>query len=353
MVVFCIKCGILNLTSKKLDDLNHEYNGFQWWMQFGIDKGILSQHKRAKGHKYKKNQIKYKDYPLVVPYKQVWFRKRNTKLTPHWIKISVRKRKGIGIWLPISPHRNLPRQRYLRDSMLLKNHKGNYELRLIYDVPKKLIKPMNLLSVDLGDKVVATVRDSSGHREFLGRKVRGIRRHYAWLRRRLGRRKLLKKIRAVGQKEKNKVNNELHHISKRIIEIAKKNSSAVVVGNLKGIRKSAKDKGRRMRRLLSNMPYHKLTQMIQYKALQQGIQVFKMKEAYSSQECHRCGNISKENRRSQGLFICSSCGLEYNADLNGATNMLNRAREQDFLAGALAYAQEPITESASTTSLTA
>ncbi|HLC55745.1 MAG TPA: hypothetical protein VJJ23_00735 [Candidatus Nanoarchaeia archaeon] len=43
-----IKAGILNLTRSKQEALNHEYNGFQWWLQFGIDKDILSQHKRAK-----------------------------------------------------------------------------------------------------------------------------------------------------------------------------------------------------------------------------------------------------------------------------------------------------------------
>ncbi len=348
MALFCIKCGVVGLTSIKKADLDHEYNGFQWWMQFGIDRDILSQHKRAKGYFYKKQKIKHKDYPLIIPYKQVWFRKRSTKLTPYWIKISVRKRKGIGIWLPIVPHRELPRQRYLRDSLLLKNHKGNYELRLIYDVPKKLIKAMNILSVDLGEKVIATVRGSCGHREFLGKKVRGIRRHYAWLRRRLGQKKLLKKIKALGQKETNKVNNELHHISKRIVDLAEKNKSIVVMGNLKGIRKSAKSKGKRMRRILGSMPYYRLTQMIQYKALQRGIQVFQVSEKYSSQQCHRCGNISKKNRRSQGLFVCSSCGLQYNADLNGATNILKRAGEHGFLAGALACAHKPITELAST-----
>ena len=42
MVVHCIKCGVVGLTKSKLKDLDHEYCGFQWWMQFGIDKNISS-----------------------------------------------------------------------------------------------------------------------------------------------------------------------------------------------------------------------------------------------------------------------------------------------------------------------
>jgi len=95
MVIHCIKSRVLGLTNIKQEDLDFEYNGFQWWMQFGLDLGILSQHKRAKGWKYKK--IKYKNYPLIIPKDRIRFRYKNTKLTPYWVKISVAKRKGIGI----------------------------------------------------------------------------------------------------------------------------------------------------------------------------------------------------------------------------------------------------------------
>ncbi|MBI4441465.1 hypothetical protein HY639_04815 [Candidatus Woesearchaeota archaeon] len=108
MVVHCIKAGILNLTKIKKQALDHEYEGFQWWMIFGVDKDILSQHKRAKGYHYDKEVIKYKEYPLVVPHAQIHYRERSTKLTNHWIKTSVRKRKGIGIWPPMKPHKKLP-----------------------------------------------------------------------------------------------------------------------------------------------------------------------------------------------------------------------------------------------------
>src|SRR3989339_770476 len=257
MVVHYVKCGVVGLTVSKLSALDHEFDGFQWWMMFGIDKGILSQHKRAKGYNYKKKQIKYKTYPLVIPKNQIRFRKKETKLTPFWVKISVRKRKGVGVWLPIKPHKPLPDFKYLKDSLLVKNCKGNYELRLIFDVPTPKIIPRNILAIDLGEKHVATVCDSKGNTCFFGKDIRGLRRHFAWLRKNLGRKKLLKKIKNIGQREKNKINNRLHEISKAIVKWAKHTKSVIVLGDLKGIRKAAKT--RTLRRLISAMPYHKLT----------------------------------------------------------------------------------------------
>ncbi len=343
MVVHCIKCGVIGLTSQKRADLDYEFEGFQWWMQFGIDKGILSQHKRAKGHYYKQDKIKYKNYPLVIPKNQASFRTRKTQLTPFWIKISVRKRKGIGIWLPIKPHKPLHDIRYLKDSLLIKNHRGNYELRLIFDVPQRKIIPRNILAIDLGEKHIATVCDSKGNEAFLGRDIRGLRSHFNWLRRRLGKKKLLKKIKAMAQKEKNKIANKLHLISKAIVQWAKRTKSIIVLGDLKGIMKNVK--GKRMRRFISSMPFYKLTAMIRYKARQQGIQVFKMKEHYTSLLYHKCGALGKRDKTS---FSCNCCGMQYHADLNGAANILNRAKRQDFLARAVAVARKSITELTST-----
>ncbi len=338
MVIHCIRCVVLNLTKYKQEALDNEYSGFQWWMQFGIDIGILSQHKRAKGHYYKKEQINYKEYPLIIPHNQMLFRKKDTKLTPYWIKVSVRKRKGIGVWLPIKPRKQIPDIKYLKDSMLVMNKKGNYELRLHFDIPQIKIIPKSIIAIDLGERVIATVCDSKGNKLFLGRNIRGIRRHYAWLRKVLGQRKLLKKIRQIGQKEKNIVKNELHLTSNQIIDLAKKNKSIIVIGQFN----RKKTRSKRLNRIVFNMPYHALITMIKYKAEQSGIQVFMVDEKYSSITCHKCGNIDKKQRKSQGLFSCSHCGLQYNADLNGAMNNLKRAEEQCFLAGAIAEAQKPV-----------
>ena len=47
--------------------------------------------------------------------------------------------------------------------------------------------------------------------------------------------------------------------------------------------------------------------------------------AYTSQACHKCGHVAKENRESQAVFHCVKCGYEANADVNAAMNILGRA----------------------------
>jgi IS605 OrfB family transposase len=48
--------------------------------------------------------------------------------------------------------------------------------------------------------------------------------------------------------------------------MAIKNNSIIVIGDLTGIRDSAKTKGRRINRILTNMPFYKLTELRTYKA---------------------------------------------------------------------------------------
>ena len=47
--------------------------------------------------------------------------------------------------------------------------------------------------------------------------------------------------------------------------------------------------------------------------------------AYTSQACHKCGHVAKENRDSQAVFHCVRCGHRANADINAAKNILGRA----------------------------
>lgn len=159
----------------------------------------------------------------------------------------------------------------------------------------------------------------------MGREIRGIRRHYAWLRKRLGEKKLLKKIKQIGNKEQRTVNLKLHEISKQIVSLAYQHNSLILLGDLKGIRKSAR--GKRFNRIVSNMPYFKLSQYITYKASWKGIKVIKIEEKETSITSSKCGYKNKANRKSQSLFKCKKCGYQVNADFNGAKNIKKRFLE--------------------------
>ena len=46
--------------------------------------------------------------------------------------------------------------------------------------------------------------------------------------------------------------------------------------------------------------------------------------AYTSQQCSHCGHVDKHNRESQAIFVCQSCGMRMNADVNAAINICER-----------------------------
>ena len=55
-----------------------------------------------------------------------------------------------------------------------------------------------------------------------------------------------------------------------------------------------------------------------------GITTVEVNAAYTSQECSKCGFVSKENRKSQSKFTCNCCNHSLNADVNAARNIIKR-----------------------------
>lgn len=326
--------GIVNLTKFKRECIDFEYNGFQKWMIFGINEGIYSEYRYTKGWQFKK--IKYKEYPLRLPsrFTEIEYKPKNT-IAPYWIRFRTKKKYG-GIWIPMFTKQEIPEKAKLLDSFLQLNHKGDYEVRLNFEIREvKPIKSSNILAVDIGDKRLATICDSLGNKRFLGTELRGIRMHFLALRRKLGNKKLFNKIKVIADKEKRVVDQLLHRISKEIVDMAFRNKCSIVLGNLSGIRKKL---FRKVNRINFKIPFYKLSTYITYKATAKGIRVFKIGESYTSKTCHKCGSLNTQ-RPTQSLFKCSDCHLEYNADLNGAINLLNRFKSYMDSNRAQAYAQ--------------
>jgi putative transposase len=98
-------------------------------------------------------------------------------------------------------------------------------------------------------------------------------------------------------------------------------NAVIAVGDLGGIREG-NDKGRQFNDKLHKMPFAKLLSYIEYKAHREGVEVVLVDEAYTSQRCNRCAERGVRN--TQGQFRCPHCGLDDNADKNGATNIGKR-----------------------------
>jgi hypothetical protein len=101
--------------------------------------------------------------------------------------------------------------------------------------------------VDLGERIMAAtvlLQNSCVKRpRFLGREVRGIRRHHAWLRRRLQERGLKRVAKRIGDREKRRVDAVLHRISKEIVEMADRTKAWIAIGDLTGNREARRKKG--------------------------------------------------------------------------------------------------------------
>jgi putative transposase len=332
-----IKSKIAGLTNIKKEKLNQEYNNFQLALE-GQDVNLYSatkqQAERYMWRRLKKAKI-LREQPLIIRRDCFRIEKQDNKVSKYWAKIPVYKKS---IWVAVEiPYA----QEYLLDYDIreckVKKIKGNFFLYITVQKEQN-IKNLysNILAVDLGEKVMATIvcgnKKIISKPQFYCRNIRGIRRHYVWLRKRLGEKKALKTIKKIGHTEKKWINSELHKISKDIVKQANENGACIVLGNLEGIRKSAKGKGKRFNRIISNMPYYKLTQMITYKAEWEGIRVVQINEIGTSCICSRCGLEGKRNY--QGLFKCPTCKYEINADYNGAKNILKRYSDYMFEYGA-------------------
>ncbi|KPV63781.1 MAG: putative transposase DNA-binding domain protein [Candidatus Bathyarchaeota archaeon BA1] len=330
-----VKARIFALTRIKGALLREEYDNFQACLR-GFDAPLYSATKQQahrllrKVRKQNGKGPKNKEYPMILRRDVFNIRKTENKLAKFWVKIPVHHVRG-RIKVPIQLPRNQEHLLSLsiREGKLLwKGDHWSLHITVMKEVELRQTQPPStILAVDLGERRIATsVVIADGvmkNPKFYGKKVRGIRRHYAWLRRRLGKRKLLRVIKRIGHREKRKVDAILHKISKGIVSEARRLNAVIIVGDLKGIRDKVKDKGGRMNRIVSHMPYYHLTQMITYKALWEGILVYKISEAWTSKTCHRCGREGE--RLSQARFKCTNCRLDhFNADLNGAINIAER-----------------------------
>jgi IS605 OrfB family transposase len=149
-----------------------------------------------------------------------------------------------------------------------------------------------------------------------------------------GRKKKLKPLDNIRQKERNFVKTKNYQYSSELIKYAiEQNAGIIYIEDFKGIAQPKRKKKNNENELidekkeyldkfvLRNWSYFELQNMIEYKAKKEGINVIKKKPAYQSQKCSKCGFIKEENRVSFEIFKCSSCGLNIDPDLNHAINM--------------------------------
>ena len=313
-----IKCKVVGLTKSKRTALQREYNNLQIYLQTFEDLGVYSANKQQADRFYKKI-VFGRAYPISIRNDLLQIEKRNTKISNYWTRIRVKSSKNL--WVAVTPHIDFPEDYKICESKLFQ--KGNdwyLYITIQKDIPH--IQTTNVLGIDLGSKWVATVCDlQSGKTKYYGRNVRETRGKYFYLKRTVTK-KNFENI------EQRKVNDQLHKISRNIVDWAKQSNSTIIIGDLKGIKRDT-EKGRKFNRKVNTMPSFQLKQRIKYKADWLGIPVVFVNEAYTSKTCSKCGI---KGTRKAGLFKCI-CGYQDNSDRNGAINIAKRGLGQASSSG--------------------
>ncbi|MGC9014596.1 MAG: RNA-guided endonuclease TnpB family protein [Thermoproteota archaeon] len=157
-----------------------------------------------------------------------------------------------------------------------------------------------------------------------GEEIKRIRGLYAHIRRRLQEKHRVGKIKKLKEKERRKVNQQLHIIANQIIAYTKQFPNPIIVmKNLNGIRQNFK-KSKKLNKRFHMLPFRKLQTMIEHKANLEGIEVrylSKKETEGTSKTCHRCGHVAQVKGR---IYMCPKCGMEYDRDLNACVNIAHR-----------------------------
>jgi len=130
-------------------------------------------------------------------------------------------------------------------------------------------------------------------------------------------------------KEQRFVHDQLHTVSRRVVEwIQRFESPVIVFEDLKDMRDDI-EYGTRMNRRLHSLPFAKLRDFITYKAAWCGIPSDDVDPEYTSQQCPLCGHTERENRHKK-RFKCRECKHQDHADRGAGVNVAQKwLRTQD------------------------
>ncbi len=134
---------------------------------------------------------------------------------------------------------------------------------------------------------------------------------------------------AGSQREKERVKQFLHRVSKRIVEDAKEKKQAIVLERLNGIRyahRRGNGEGRGTRRRIAQWPFRQLQAYIEYKAKWEGVPVEYVSASYTSQTCSNCQFINRKLKLNEREWLCPNCRVLLDRDLNAAINIERRGK---------------------------
>lgn len=207
---------------------------------------------------------------------------------------------------------------YIKGEADLVFKKGKFYLFQTCEVPDGEIKDVEqFIGCDFGQTDICTLSDGTN---FNSESLKKVRKKYSKVRASVqskgtkGAKRLLKRL---SGRERRFVSISNHTISKQIVAKAKEENKGIAIEDLTGIRK-AKTKSKAHKTELNRWSFFQLRQYITYKSLLNGIKLFVVPPAYTSQTCAVCFHIGERKGKH---FSCKNCGNVADADHNASKNI--------------------------------
>lgn len=211
----------------------------------------------------------------------------------------------------------LPIAGFIRHVELFKRD-GAWLISYCYTTPcADLITPVGVVGVDRNSvgNIVAMSCTTNGTSRMLGFNADRWKSNFRNRKARIqsqGRKRLASRLR---RKHSRRTHNENHRVSKGIVDFAARQNCALSLENLK-LTKGAKRYAEKRQ-----WAHAQLLQFIQYKAALRGVPVVLCDPAFTSQDCSRCGQRNKADRKK---YVCNYCDSECHRDVNASWNIAKR-----------------------------
>jgi putative transposase len=128
----------------------------------------------------------------------------------------------------------------------------------------------------------------------------------------------------IRSRQTRRVNQYLHKITKDIVQRAKETKSALVLEDIKSIRKlyrKGNGQGNNYRRKMNSWSFYEFQRQIQYKAAWEGIPVSFVDPKRTSQLCPRCGETLQEDGQHRRKLWCNNCRKSMDRDVVASLNI--------------------------------
>jgi putative transposase len=137
-----------------------------------------------------------------------------------------------------------------------------------------------------------------------------------------------------------------HSLAKHMVErCAKRGVGQINVGKLVGVREDehtgeSKNWGTHGNLDLHGWAFDRFTSILMYKAKVEGIDVVEVCERDTSKTYSGCGRIDDSQRVERGLYVCETCDVAYNADVNGTENIRLDSNDQSTSESSASLAED-------------